>query len=863
VDLQDLEHMKKNPLWLVISLCAFVFASSSTAFGGESNMGGKPQGPNIILVFLDDAGYADFGTTGSSTPTPTIDSLAENGVQFTQFYVASPVCSASRAALLTGRYPDRFSFENVLFPDATEGLPQEEETLAELLKRQGYSTHIFGKWHLGHAAGALPLSHGFDEYFGIPYSNDMWPYKRDDQAFDPDDEQAYVHDPESSRPPLPLYEGETIVKASVTPSDQKMLTKTFTDRTIDVIETESAQPFFIYLPYSAPHIPIFVRDEIEGRSGGSLYQDLIYEIDLQMARIMKALRDKGIDQDTLVIFTSDNGPWTVWGDHAGSAGDLRGFKMTTFEGGIRVFAAMHWPAGIEKGVTVTSPVMTIDILPTIAEIVGVEPDGEKLDGESFVGLLSGRQPARTEPRALYNYYLGELESVRYGKWKLHLPREVKTVTKVGGSGFRGDYGWDNIGWSLYDLDADPGERVNLIDRHPEVVEKLKKMAAAFSSELEAGKKPMGDYGSGAALFEPLAASAREVGARAAAWQLSHMDNFDYIPLSHREKTSSPRWWMQGAFYVGLARWADTVDDGNAVDQIAAMARGEEYRLGDRLRHADDHVIGQTYLWLYEKTGDQRTYGPTKKAFDQILADKPTNSLQMLRQTDPNYTGSCTDRWCWADALFMAPRTWLMLSNATGESRYFDYADSEFWATTDYLFSKEHGLFFRDSLYFTQKSDNGNPVFWSRGNGWVFAALPLIIESLPSDHPSRPGYLSLYREMAKSLVKLQNPYGYWPASLMDADKVKTPETSGTGFITFGLAWGVNRGLLRDQATITAVEDGWRAIEAAVDEEGFLHWVQQVGAGPDPVKENDTQLYGVGAVLLAASEMTKWKGAGEVD
>jgi len=855
--------MKESSFRLVISLCAIAVASPFMAHGNESGTASEPADPNIILVFLDDAGYADFGATGSPTPTPTIDDLAENGVRFTQFYVASPVCSASRAALLTGRYPDRFSFENVLFPDATDGLPQEEETLAELLKGQGYSTHIFGKWHLGHASGALPLSHGFDEYYGIPYSNDMWPYKRDRQALDPDDEQAYVYDPESPRPPLPLLEGETVVKASVTPADQKMLTKKFTDRAIDVIEAEAARPFFIYLPYSAPHIPLFVRDEIVGGSGGSLYQDVICEVDLQMARIMAALRDTGIDRDTLVIFTSDNGPWTVWGDHAGSAGDLRGFKMTTLEGGIRVFAAMHWPAGFEKGVTVTSPVMTIDILPTIAEIVGAEPSGEELDGESFMSLVDGGQPAQAELRPLYNYYLGELESVRYGKWKLHLPHEVKTVTRVGDSGFRGDYGRETIGWSLYDLDADPAERENQVSRYPDVVGKLKRMAEAFSSDMEASRKPMGDYSASTAQFTPLAASAREVGARTSAWQLSHMDNFDYIPLSHREKTSSPRWWMQGAFYVGLSRWADTVDDRDIVDRIAAMARGEDYRLGDRPRHADDHVIGQTYLWLYEKTGDPRTYGPTKEAFGLILADPPTNSLQMLRRTDPDYRGSCTDRWCWADALFMAPRTWLMLSNATGDRRYFEYADSEYWETADYLFSKEHGLFFRDSLYFTQRSDNGNPVFWSRGNGWVFAALPLIIESLPSDHPSRPRYLSLYGEMARSLVKLQKPNGYWPASLMDADKVKTPETSGTGFITFGLAWGVNRGLLRDQTTITAVENGWRAIEAAVDEGGFLHWVQQVGAGPDPVKENDTQLYGVGAVLLAASEMTKWKGADEVD
>jgi rhamnogalacturonyl hydrolase YesR len=336
-----------------------------------------------------------------------------------------------------------------------------------------------------------------------------------------------------------------------------------------------------------------------------------------------------------------------------------------------------------------------------------------------------------------------------------------------------------------------------------------------------------------------------------------MDSFDYIPLSHREKTASPRWWMQGAFYIGLTRWADTVDDEDITRQIADMARGEGYQLGDRPRHADDHAIGQTYLWLYEQSGDKKVYGPTKETFDQILADKPTNSLEMLLQSDPNYKGSCSDRWCWADALFMAPRTWLMLGNATGDSQYFDYANNEYWATSDYLFSEEHGLFFRDSLYFTRKSDNGKPVFWSRGNGWVFAGLPLIIESLAADHPSMPRYLSLYRAMAKSIVKLQNPNGYWPASLMDADMVKTPETSGTGFFTFGLAWGVNNGVLTDPTTIAAVEKGWHAIEAAVDKEGYLHWVQQVGAGPDPVKEDDTQLYGVGAVLLAASEMTKWK------
>jgi len=490
--MREITASMKNGIFLaVIFPCAIASALSFSACVSKPEIDDKSERPNIILIFLDDAGYADFGITGSSTPTPTIDALANNGVQFTQFYDASPVCSASRAALLTGRYPDRFSFENVLFPDDTTGLPQEEETLAELLKGQGYTTHIFGKWHLGHLGGALPLAHGFDEYYGIPYSNDMWPYVRDSLAQGPDDEQEYVYDPGREHPPLPLFEGNEIVKTSVTPSDQKMLTKDFTDRAINVIEAGAEEPFFIYLPYSASHIPIFVREEIKGKSGGSLYQDVIYELDLQLARIMKSLRDKGIDQDTLIIFTSDNGPWTVWGDHAGSAGDMRGFKMTTFEGGIRVFAAMHWPAGFEKGVTISSPVMTIDILPTIAEIIGAKPSGQRLDGQSLVSLIEGEQ--RAEPRALYNYFLGELESLRFGKWKLHLPHDVKTVTRAGNAGFRGDYGQEQIDWSLYDLDADPGERVNVIDRYPEIVQKMLGLAATFSSDLEAGKKPMGEY----------------------------------------------------------------------------------------------------------------------------------------------------------------------------------------------------------------------------------------------------------------------------------------------------------------------------------------------------------------------------------
>jgi len=358
--------------------------------------------------------------------------------------------------------------------------------------------------------------------------------------------------------------------------------------------------------------------------------------------------------------------------------------------------------------------------------------------------------------------------------------------------------------------------------------------------------------------ETIRESALELGARAASWQLSHMDNFDYIPATHREKAADPTFWIQASFYIGLTRWAEKVGDKELIEQIAATTADSDYQLGRRPMHADDHAIGQTYLWVYEQTGNMAAYAPTQKQFDAILAAPPKNSLELVEIERPGFESDCQDRWCWADALFMAPRTWLKLSNATGDPRYFEFGDSEFWAATDYLFSDEYGLFFRDSRYFEMKGDNGEPVFWSRGNGWVFAALPLIIDDIPDGHPSKERYLALYTKMAKSLVKVQNANGYWPASLMDADKVKTPETSGTGFITFGLAWGVNNGVLSDKATVDAVKNGWAALAAAVDMDGMVHWVQQVGKSPDPVQENDTQFYGVGAFLLAASEMMRWEG-----
>ena len=356
-------------------------------------------------------------------------------------------------------------------------------------------------------------------------------------------------------------------------------------------------------------------------------------------------------------------------------------------------------------------------------------------------------------------------------------------------------------------------------------------------------------------------SAYDVANRSARWQIGQLGNLSYIPESHREKSENPKFWIQAAFYVGLNKWTETSGNKEFLAYIQKMAEDQNYELlQDRPYHADDHAIGQTYLWLAEQTGNEEAYKPTQELFDMILANPPHVGLEMIELHQQNgkshSEGNCQTRWCWADALFMAPRTWLKLSNVTGDPKYFDYADKEFWTSADYLFSDQYGLFFRDSRYFEMKSDNGEPVFWGRGNGWVFAAIPLIIDELPEGHTSRSRYMELYKKIAASLLELQNDNGYWPASLMDPEKVKTPEVSGTGFITFGLAWGVNNGVLTDQRSKAIVEKAWAAIEKAVEPSGRVNWVQHVGKSPNPVKKSDSQLYGVGAVLLAASEMANW-------
>jgi unsaturated rhamnogalacturonyl hydrolase len=340
------------------------------------------------------------------------------------------------------------------------------------------------------------------------------------------------------------------------------------------------------------------------------------------------------------------------------------------------------------------------------------------------------------------------------------------------------------------------------------------------------------------------AAALAIGARVADWQLSRMDHFEYVrdPAS-RPETAAPRDWVQAAFYIGLAAFADASRLPRYVDAILAHGDAEGWGFDQRLRNADADATGAVWVWAARRTGDPHKLTAIKARFDAVLADPSTVSLEF----GAGDAVRCQDRWCWCDALFMAPPAWGALSSATGDGRYLAHADQEFWATTDFLYDKQ------SQRFIAQRDGAGRKIFWGRGNGWVFAGLARILGELPRDYPSRPRYEALFKQMAAKLVTLQGDQGYWPVSLLEPQK--TPETSGTGFFVYGLAWGVNHGLLPARKYRTSVERGWSALTAAVGSDGKLGWVQRVAAAPDQVGPDDTQLYGVGAFLLAASEVSK--------
>jgi unsaturated rhamnogalacturonyl hydrolase len=347
-----------------------------------------------------------------------------------------------------------------------------------------------------------------------------------------------------------------------------------------------------------------------------------------------------------------------------------------------------------------------------------------------------------------------------------------------------------------------------------------------------------------------------IGDKVADWQLANLDDLSYI-RNFRSNVADRRGWHHGALYVGMMNWASLPGNGKYDDALRRIAEENEWRLGDRLFHGDDHVVGQLYLHFYAQDRDRGMIDHTIRQFNQVLVANPHDSLEFVGDSLPGVGRPCQLRWCWCDALFMAPATWIGLSLATGDERFMAYGDREFWATTEYLKNPETHLYYRDSRYFTRQDEEGNRIFWSRGNGWVYAGLVNILRILPADHPSYPRYVQLFRDMSATIARLQHDNGLWRVSLLAKEAYAAPETSGSGFMTYGLAWGVNEGLLEGGTYAPVVRKGWRALVDAVDDDGKLGWVQPVGAGPDSVLETDSQLYGVGAFLLAASQMTQFE------
>jgi len=447
---------------LAILLALTVAASAQTA----------PRLPNIIVMFTDDQGYGDVGCYGATSyQTPNLHRLAAEGVRFTDFYVYSPVCSASRAALLTGCYHERVGISGALGPGSPIGLHPDEVTLAEVCRQKGYATKAIGKWHLGRPESLLPTSQGFQEYFGLPYSNDMWPHH-------PTGGDKY--------PPLPLIENTTVIDAEVTPEDQRQLTTRYTEQALDFIDRNKAAPFFLYLAHSMPHVPLYVSDKFQGKSGGGTYGDVIAEIDWSMGQILARLAQHGLDNDTLIVFTCDNGPWLSYGTHAGSAGLLREGKGTCWEGGIRVPFLARFPGRIPAGKVCAEPAMTIDVLPTVAKLIGAELPERKLDGLDIWPLLTSEPGAKSPHDALFFYYQDtQLQAMRSGKWKLQLPHGYRSFEGLTGKsdGNPVPYAQLRTELALYDLSADIGEKTDLAARHPEVVAELMKKVDAMRADL--------------------------------------------------------------------------------------------------------------------------------------------------------------------------------------------------------------------------------------------------------------------------------------------------------------------------------------------------------------------------------------------
>ena len=425
--------------------------------------------PNIVFILADDLGYGDLSSYGSETiETINIDKLAENGVKLTSYYAAQPVCSASRAAILTGVYPNRIGIYNAFGPTSDSGISHNEYTLAEMLKDNGYKTGIFGKWHLGSKKEFFPTNHGFDEFYGILYSNDMW-------RWHPEYPEGYPQD-------LLLYRNENALKEII---DQSNLTKDITTESINFIEKNKDNPFFLYIAHPQPHVPLFVSEDFEDLTGNGLYADVITEIDYSVGRVLDKIEEIGLTENTIVVFTSDNGPWLSYGNHSGSSGIYREGKGTTWEGGVRVPSIIKFPNGLKPS-EIDEPIMAIDWMPTFANITRSKLSQNKIDGKDIWPLLSGEVNQSPHEKLYFYYRVNELHSIRMNDWKIQFSRTYRSLNgkKGGKDGIPVKYEMNNIDKNeLYNLKDDPQERIDVYDKFPEIAKKMEELAEKARVEL--------------------------------------------------------------------------------------------------------------------------------------------------------------------------------------------------------------------------------------------------------------------------------------------------------------------------------------------------------------------------------------------
>jgi len=430
--------------------------------------------PNIVIVYMDDMGYGDiepFGMTGVSTPN--FNTLAAQGLRLTNFNAAQAVCTASRTALLTGCYPNRVGMQGALLPGSKIALNPKEQTIAALLKTNGYSTAILGKWHLGNKPPYFPLHYGFDSFYGLPYSHDIWPLDYDGNLIT---DSANIR---SHWPPLPIIEGDNQVGTINSLQQQTRWTTDLTERAVTYIKTHKNKPFFLYLAHPLPHVPLAVSDKFKGKSELGIFGDVLMELDWSLGEVMKALESSGQADNTILIVTSDNGPWAHFGDHAGSTAGLREGKSTAFDGGTRVPFLIRWPGKIKPGSVSGELMVNIDILPTLCSITKTTLPVQKIDGIDFTNFLLGK--TTKSPREVFYYYYGgnNLMAIRYKHWKLVLPHNSQSY-EHGTKGHGGHPGTTDphhaVPLALYDLSHDPGETYDVQANYPEVLRTIQTLA---------------------------------------------------------------------------------------------------------------------------------------------------------------------------------------------------------------------------------------------------------------------------------------------------------------------------------------------------------------------------------------------------